>query len=605
MKRSGRSIYILGVNCAYHESSVALVTERGIIAAIEEERISRIKHAKQSLVSNCDELPIGSLNCCLKIRGIALSQVDYIAFSFNPRKRLENNVNLGDEVIDGSWGTQAGETLFYEKLMSIPSRFREMGFRGEFIFVDHCMAHAASTFFPSSFPESAIISVDGIGEIESTTLAMGKDERISVLEQIGYPHSLGFLWEKIAGYLGMSEHDACKVMSLASFGDADRFYGQYRTFVDVTKGGFKLDGDVCRFRSDDFSLLERLFGLPKIGSYQPVSRDYMDVAAGVQKITTEILLNLANRAHELTGSTCLCLAGGVALNCVANTAIFERGPFEQIFVQPAANDAGTSLGAALHVYHDLFRGQGGSSFHMRDTYLGPEFNQADILDALYEFGVAYNTHDNLADEVATLISQGHVVGWFQGRMEFGPRALGNRSLLADPRNSAMVNRMNCLVKHREDYRPFCPSVLAEDAKDWFVIRKDAISSQYMLMAYPVQQSKRALIPAVVHVDETSRIQAVDKRVNPKFHALISSFKKKTGVPLLMNTSFNDREPIVCTPEDAIKTFLKTGIDFLAIGDFLLHKRAQPAAEKPNRANTLGHSCSGAAEHGTVSPTELT
>jgi len=566
------SVYILGVNCAYHESSVALVTERGIVAAIEEERINRIKHAKPALVSNSDELPVGALNYCLKMGSVTLSQVDYIAFSFNPPKRLEHNLIADDKVIDGSWGSRAGETLFHDKLMGIPSRFREMGFCGEFVFVDHSMAHAASAFFPSSFQDSAIISVDGIGEIESTTLALGRDERISVLEQIGYPHSLGFLWEKISQYLGMSEYDACKVMSLASFGDAERFYSQYRSFIDVTKGGFKLDADLCQFRSDDFSALEQLFGLPMIGSYQPVSRDYMDVAAGVQKITTEILLNLAHHAHELTGSRQLCLAGGVALNCVTNTAIFEQGPFEQIFVQPAANDAGTSLGAALHVYHELFRGKGGSAFHTRDTYLGPEFNQAEIRESLDELGVVYSTPGQLVDEVATLISHGQVVGWFQGRMEFGPRALGNRSLLADPRNPEMVKRMNRLVKHREDHRPFCPSVLAEDVKEWFVTSKDAISAQYMLMAYPVQESKRALIPAVVHVDGTSRIQAVDQRVNPRYHALIASFKQKTGVPLLLNTSFNDREPIVCTPEDAIKTFLRTEIDFLVIGDFLLRKQ---------------------------------
>lgn len=571
------AVYILGVNCAYHESSVALVTDRGIVAAVEEERFNRVKHAKQALVSNCDELPIGSLDCCLEMGGIAMSQVDCIAFSFNPPKRLESNVEIEAGVVDGGWGTHAGETTFYRKLIGIPDRFRDLGFRGDFVFVDHCMAHAASTFFPSPFEESAIISVDGIGEIESTSWAVGKDRSIEILEQIGYPHSLGFLWEKISEYLGMSEYDACKVMSLASFGNAERFYSTYRSFIEVTGHGFTVDGDVCRFRSNDFSMLEKLFGLPKLGRYQPVTRNYMDVAAGVQRITTEILLNLVRHAHQLTGSKNLCLAGGVALNCVANTAVFEHGPFERLFIQPAANDAGTSLGAALHVYHERFHEKRDRAFQMRDAYLGPEFPAAEIQEALEEFGTAYDIHDNVADEVATLISRGHVVGWFQGRMEFGPRALGNRSLLADPRDPHMVERMNRLVKHREDYRPFCPSVLAEDVNSWFVVTKDAISSQYMLMAYPVQPAKRALIPAVVHVDGTSRIQAVKKEANPKYHALISSFKEKTGVPLLMNTSFNDREPIVCTPKDAIKTFLRTEIDFLAIGDFLLHKREQQAS----------------------------
>jgi carbamoyltransferase len=577
---------ILGINCAYHESSVALVTDSGIVAAIEEERFNRVKHGKPSLIDNSDELPLGSLDCCLAMGGIALSQVDRIAFSFNPPKRLASNVGLADEVIDGSWGTAAGEAVFYEKLMGIPARFRELGFRGEFVFVDHCMSHAASAYLPSSFDESAIISVDGIGEIESTTLAHGRGRHIEVREQIGYPSSLGFLWEKIAKYLGMSEYDACKVMSLASHGDPARFQREFRSFIEVRDDGFAVDADVCRFRSGDFSEIERLFQLPRIGRFAPVARGYMDVAAGLQHITTEILLNLARRAHQLTGSKNLCLAGGVALNCVANTAIFECGPFEQIFIQPAANDAGTSLGAALHVYHENVSGKRGGGFQMRDAYLGPGFEEADIREAIEKFGVPYTVHTDLVDEVAARIVEGRVVGWFQGRMEFGPRALGNRSLLADPRDPGMVARLNRVVKHREDYRPFCPSVLAEDARQWFVIGKEASSAQFMLMAYPVQPSKRALIPAVVHVDGTSRIQSVERCVNPKYHALISSFRKKTGVPMLLNTSFNDREPIVCTPEDAVRTFLKTEIDHLAIGDFLLHKHQVSAGRKSGSSEAV-------------------
>ena len=580
------SLNILGINCVYHESSVALVTDGGIVAAIEEERFNRIKHGKPSLIANGDELPLASLDCCLAMGGIALSQVDHIAFSFNPPKRLASNVGLADEVIEGSWGTAPGESLFYEKLMGIPARFRELGFRGEFVFVDHCMSHLASAYLPSSFDESAVISVDGIGEIESTTLAHGRNRAIEVLEQIGYPSSLGFLWEKIAKYLGMSEYDACKVMSLASHGDPARFQHELRSFIDVRDDGFSVDAGVCRFRSGDFSALERLFRLPRIGRFEPIPQGHMDVAAGLQQVTTEILLKLARRAHQLTGSRNLCLAGGVALNCVANTVVFEQGPFERIFIQPAANDAGTSLGAALHVYHEHSRGRTGGGFQMHDAYLGPEFDDADIRDAIERFGVPYTAHANLVDEVAARIAEGGVVGWFQGRMEFGPRALGNRSLLADPRDPGMVARLNRLVKHREDYRPFCPSVLAEEARDWFMIGKEAGSAQFMLMAYPVQPAKRALIPAVLHVDGTSRIQSVDRCVNPRFHALISSFRKKTGVPMLLNTSFNDREPSVCTPDDAIRTFLKTEIDFLAMGDFLLHKHEKSAGRKSGSSEVV-------------------
>lgn len=572
------SIYVLGVNCAYHESSVALISDRGTLAAIEEERVNRIKHAKPALVGNPDELPEGALDYCLKIGGISLADVQYIAFSFNPPKRLENNVDVDEHALDGSWGTEHGETIFHDKLMGIPDRFRAMGFKGEFVFVDHALAHAASAFYPSPFEESAIISIDGIGEVESTSLALGKNGDIEILEQIGYPHSLGFLWEKVAVYFGMSEYDACKVMSLASFGNPERFYGQFRSFIDIHEDGFTFDGSFCRFRSDDFSTFEALFGLAAMQPHQKIEQPYMDVAAALQRVTTEILLNLAQHCYKLTGSRNLCLAGGVALNCVANTAIFENGPFENIFVQPAANDAGTSLGAALHVYHDKVKRETGATFHMGDAYLGPAFSSADMEAAMARHGLSYSTPACIADEVAGLISEGHVVGWFQGRMEFGPRALGNRSLLADPRDPNMVKRMNRLVKHREDHRPFCPSVLAEHARDWFLIKRDAISARYMLMAYPVHSERHEQIPAVIHADGTSRIQMVEAQANPRYHALLSKFREKTGVPLLLNTSFNDREPIVCTPDDAIRTFLRTEIDYLALGDFLLKRSDSLAAQ---------------------------
>lgn len=565
------SVYVLGVNCAYHESSVALIHDAGMLAAVEEERISRIKHAKPALVDNADELPLGALQACLDIGGISLAQVNFIAFSFNPPRRLQHGLAADEPTVHGSWGTPDGETLFHDKLMGLPAQFRAMGFAGEFVFVDHAVAHAASAYYPSSFQESAILSIDGIGEVESTTLAVGRDGYIEVMEQIGYPHSLGFLWEKVAVYLGMTEYDACKVMSLASFGDPTRFYDRFRTFVHVGETGFQLDGDFCRFRSGDFSTFETLFGLPALALHQPVGKDHMDVAAALQRVTTEILLQLAQRCHALTGSRQLCLAGGVALNCVANTAIFENGPFERIFIQPAANDAGTALGAALYVYHDRVQRHSGSAFHMRDAYLGPGYDRDEILAAMARHGVRYSEPDAIEDAVAQLISQGQVVGWFQGRMEFGPRALGNRSLLADPRDRGMVQRLNRVVKHREDHRPFCPSVLGEHAGDWFQMRRDAVSARYMLMAYPVQPGQRERIPAVVHADGTSRIQMVEEGANPRYHALISRFHDLTGVPMLLNTSFNDREPIVCTPDDAIRTFLRTEIDYLALGDFLLRR----------------------------------
>lgn len=566
------SINILGLNCAYHESSVALIRDNKVIAAIEEERLNRVKHAKPALTGNPNEIPLQAMNLCLEMGNLLLSDIDIIAFSFNPLKRLHNNLKLDEQVQEGEWGTAAGEQKFYKKLIGIPEQIRALGFNGQFMWVDHCVAHAASAYYPSPFTDATVISIDGIGEYESVTISAAREGKLFSMKEISYPNSLGLLWEKVAQFMGMSEYDACKVMSLASFGNPERFIGHFQRFVEIKPDGFTMDIDVCRFRSNDFSTFEALFGLPALQDRSAITSDYMDLAAALQQITTDILLALTHYAAQINPSKNLCLAGGVALNCVANTAIFEQGPFENIYIQPAANDAGTALGAALHAYHNIFYGEKCASFEANDTYLGPEYFESEILATLGLFDVVYERADNIADEVAALIASGKVVGWFQGRMEFGPRALGNRSLLADPRDPEMVKRMNLLVKHREDHRPFCPSVLKEDAKAWFDIQKDADSAHYMLMAYPVNKEQRARIPAVVHVDGTSRIQLVSKTTNAKYHALISAFKKLTGVPLLLNTSFNDREPIVCSPEDALKTFLRTKIDFLVIDNFIVRKK---------------------------------
>lgn len=575
------AINILGLNCAYHESSAALIRDDNIIAAIEEERLNRIKHAKPASTDNANEIPMQAINTCLEMGNLALADIDIIAFSFNPLKRLHNNINPDDPVLKGDWGTAEGEKKFYKKLISIPDQIRELGFKGQFMWVDHCVAHSASAYYPSSFNDAAVISIDGIGECESVTIGVGREGRLFTMKEINYPNSLGLLWEKVAMFFGMSEYDACKVMSLASFGDPERFIGEFHSFIAVKPDGFEMDINICRFRANDFSTFEVLFGMPALEPKALVTQDYMDVAAALQKITTEILLQLVQHASEISHSKNVCLAGGVALNCVANTVMFEQGPFENIYIQPAANDAGTALGAALYAYHNIFYGKKNPAFELKDTYLGPSYSSGEVLATLQMFDIHYQKTDNVAEEVAALIAEGKVVGWFQGRMEFGPRALGNRSLLADPRDPDMVKRMNLLVKHREDHRPFCPSVLEEDAKEWFDIKKDADAARYMLMAYPVKANRREQIPAVTHVDGTSRIQLVNANTNPKYHALISAFKARTGVPLLLNTSFNDREPIVCSPADAIKTFLRTKIDYLVIDDFIIQKNDHQIASAKN------------------------
>lgn len=573
------SLNILGINAAYHESSAALLVDGQLIAAIEEERLNRIKHAKPARIDNPDELPVLAVNTCLNMAGLSLSDIDIIAFSFDPKRRIAHNTQLTDLTTPDDWGTETGEQLFCNKLLSIPENLRQMGFKGQFRWIEHAKAHAASAFFPAPFPEAAILSVDGIGEIESALLAHGQKDNITALKQIIYPNSLGFLWEKFAKYLGYSEYDACKIMSLASFGDSSCYRSHFDTFIHNHTDTFEIDGHFIRFRLEDYSTLEALFGLPQRHPDEPILQQHMDIAAALQQVTTDILLNLTRHLHQLTQSENLCLAGGVALNCVANRVIFEEGPFKNIYVQPAANDAGTALGAALLVYHNIYGGEYYQPLEIPHTYLGPEYSDEEILHTLHELNVPFTACEQIETTVAQLISEGKVVGWFQGRMEFGPRALGNRSLLADPRDPEMVKRLNRLVKHREDHRPFCPSILEEDAAAWFRIGKKALAARYMLMAYPVHSSKATQIPAVIHTDGTSRIQEVQADTNPKYHRLISEFKKLTGVPILLNTSFNDREPVVCTPENAIRTFLRTKIDYLAIGNFLLDKTQHTAQKK--------------------------
>lgn len=571
-KQKVTPLSVLGINCVYHESSATLVKDGQLVFAVEEERLNRVKHAKPAAMDNPDVLPIQSINVCLSAGHLSISDIDVIAVSFNPIKRFIRHRAYDEPCLEGNWGTVDGERAYYEKIMKIPGHLTDMGFKGQFMWVDHEMAHASSAFYPSPFEESAIISIDGIGEFESASIGYGQGKSITFTDHMEYPNSIGFLWEKFAMYLGYSEYDACKIMSLASFGEASRYKSQMDTVAYPTESGFALDAETLRFRlEDDFSALESLFGVSQRDSDEDILQEHHDIAAALQQVTTEILVNLANIAHQRSGSKNLCMAGGVALNCVANTVLFEEGPFDHIFIQPAANDAGTSLGAALWANNIIVQSKDLSGQKMQHAYLGPSFDNDQILGAISTAGANYIKLDQIEKTVASLIASGKVVGWFQGAIEFGPRALGNRSLLADPRNPDMVKHLNRVVKHREDHRPFCPSVLTEHANNWFTIKKEAEASRYMLMAYPVNEDKLDKIPAVTHVDGTARIQRVDSDTNPRYYRLISEFFELTGVPVMLNTSFNDREPIVCTPEHAINTVMRTNIDYLAIGDFLVAK----------------------------------
>ncbi|WP_010099281.1 carbamoyltransferase [Ornithinibacillus scapharcae] len=545
-------MYIIGINSAYHESSVTLLRNGEIVAAAEEERFTRIKHAKPANVDNPDQLPIEALQYCLDTAGIQIQDVEAIGYSMLPEKRLANK-DFEDYVIQGDWGSEEGENLYLKKLQTIPSKLESMGFNGEFHWISHHMCHAASAFYPSPFEESAVLAVDGIGETGSTLFCYGKGHELNGFAEIEYPASLGFLWEKISMFLGYSEYDACKVMGLAGYGDPNRFIDQYKSIVKlVPDGKFELDNEVLRFRVQDFEPLENLFSVHKRTPDGEMTQDYKDIAAALQKVTEETILHMVQYAYEHCKTNALCLAGGVALNCVANEILLKQSLFEQIYIQPAAHDGGTSLGAAYYIWHHIL--QNTERVPMKNAYLGPEFTDEEIVKVIKEQGLIYNKVDEIEKEVARLLSEQNIVAWFQGRMEFGPRALGNRSLLADPRKYEMRERLNHVVKNREDYRPFAPSVLAEEANNWFVMDKESSATDFMLMSFKAKDKSK--IPSVVHVDGTSRVQTVRREANPRYYRLISSFYELTGVPMVLNTSYNDREPIVCTPFDAIKTFKK-------------------------------------------------
>lgn len=563
--------YILGINSAYHESSACLIKDGKIIAMAEEERFNRIKHGKVCLIDNPNELPFQSIDFCLKQANISFDQISYIGFSLNPKKRMENKNFKDHEVFSKGWGSTEGENLFNEKLKSIPKILEDTyktKVEDKFHFIDHHICHAASAFFVSPFDRSAIIVVDGIGETEAASIYFGNKNIIEKKYSVAYPDSIGFLWEKISQYLGFSEYDACKVMGMAAYGTYELLINEFRKIVSFEDGDCHINNEIVKFRTDDMSGIENILG-PRRSSQDKLEQRHYDIAAALQRATEITMLNLSIRARKLTGSNNLCMSGGVALNCVANSQVASH--VENIYIQPATHDAGTSIGAAFYIWNQILGKE--RSYVMDNPYLGPEYSGIECVEVALENKVpSYIFGDLIYEKAAKLIADGNIVAWFQGRMEVGPRALGNRSLLADPRNPKVREMLNQKTKHREDFRPFAPSVLFEQVHEWFDMNNDSISNDFMLFTYPVKREKGDLIPSVLHVDETARLQTVRKEINPHYHRLISEFYKLTGVPMLLNTSFNDNEPIVCSPQDAINTFLKTKIDYLVMDQFLL-KRA--------------------------------
>lgn len=600
---------ILGISAFYHDSAAALLIDGEIIAAAHEERFTRKKHDSS--------FPINAVRYVLREAGLDYKDLTAVAFYDKPFLKFERLLETyhgfsprGMVSFQSAIPVWIKEKLFMKKLLK-----EQLAALGDgkvpIYYPEHHLSHAASAFYPSPFEEAAIVTVDGVGEWATTTIGYGTGNKITILKELHFPHSVGLLYSAFTYYTGFVVNSGeYKLMGLAPYGNPDS--PQVEEFkrkitselVDIRKDGSILlnmgyFSYATGLRMVDEDKWERLFGIPPRTGESEISQAYMDMALAIQQVTEEIVMRLCRTAAELTKSKYLVLAGGVALNCVANGKVLRSGMFEDIWIQPAAGDAGGALGAAYAVWHihegkeRVLERRGDA---MNGAYLGPEFSDKDIRRAIDSFGANarhYEQFDELAGDVATKLADGKVIGWFQGRMEYGPRALGNRSILGDPRNPEMQKKLNLKIKYREGFRPFAPSVLQEEIQDYFEIDRP---SPYMLLVAPIRAEKRiplpggyngqsmyerlyflrSDLPSITHIDYSARIQSVGKDVNPRYWQLIQEFKKLTGYGVIVNTSFNVRgEPMVCTPEDAHRCFMRTEMDYLVMGNYLLDKREQP------------------------------
>ena len=570
-------MYILGIN-AYHGDAAAAILKDGIlVAAAEEERFNRVKHSAG--------FPARAIRYCLEEAGITARDLDHIAISRRPVTHLEKEIFF---IVSGrpSYSKHIRQRL--QSVMDHRDVADEMdravgrGMRAEIHDVEHHEAHLASSFFVSPFSEAALLSLDLFGDFCSTMLGRGRDNEIEVLDKVIFPHSLGLFYTMVTQYLGFPKYgDEGKVMGLAPYGEP-KYLDRMRDIVRLDpKGLFKLNLDYFthHVHGVDMSWDEvtpamapvysekmiETFGLPR-GSDEPVEDRHRDLARSLQCAFEEAVIHVAKRLREMAPSENLALAGGVALNCVTNSRLLKETPFKNVFIQPAAGDAGTAVGAAFHVWNQTLGFP--RLYRLGDVFTGPSYADGEIEAALDEAGLCYDAPPDLADAVTKLVADGKIVGLFEGRMEFGPRALGNRSILADPRNPEMRQILNDRIKFREPFRPFAASIIEEKVDEWFYWKGP---SPYMLFVHHVREEKRSEIPAVVHVDGTCRVQTVSKTVSPLYHSIIRRFGEKTGVPMILNTSFNENEPIVCTPDDAIACFEGTKMDALVIGGYLVLK----------------------------------
>ncbi len=595
---------ILGISAFYHDSAAALIINGKIISAAQEERFSRIKHDPK--------YPYNAIEFVLKNSNLKLSQIDHIVFFEKPFLKFERLLETylafapkGFESFSMSMPIWLREKLFQKKLLFDKLKNHDQNFNDieKINFSEHHYSHAASAFYPSPFKDAVIITLDGVGEWATTTVAVGKDNKIDMLKEIYFPHSIGLLYSAFTYYLGFKVNSGeYKVMGLAPYGKPKYKDLIIKKLIDLKDdGSFRLNMKYFNYATG-FTMTNKNFSdLFEQKAREPekelLTQFHMDIAASIQAVTEEIVLKLTKSVANETKIKNLCMAGGVALNCVANGKILKNNIFDNIWVQPAAGDAGGSLGAALAFwYHELGKKRSLPSGldDMKGSYLGPSFKDDHIEKTLTSLGAKFKKYDeeNLINIVAEELNGGKTIGWFQGRMEFGPRALGARSIIADPRSGKTQKELNLKVKFRESFRPFAPSVLREDVFDWFDIN---IDSPYMLLVADIKKNiqipmnendkklfgieklniKRSSIPAVTHVDYSARIQTVHKETNPKYHKLLKKFKEVTGCPILVNTSFNVRgEPIVCSIEDSFRCFMGTNIDILVCENFILFKKEQ-------------------------------
>jgi carbamoyltransferase len=601
---------ILGISAFYHDSAAAITDDGEILAAAQEERFTRKKHDSS--------FPVNACKYCLDYAGLKIDELDAIAFYDKPFLKFERLLETYYAFVPKgliSFVTAIPvwlkEKIFLKKILI--DEFKKIGDfdrrKLNLLFPEHHLSHAASAFYPSSYNNSAIVTIDGVGEWATASICSGTGNRIEVIKELRFPHSVGLLYSSFTYWLGFRVNSGeYKLMGLAPYGNPDsERVCDYIKKIKEELVNIKDDGSIwlnqkyfnysTGLRMVKGKKWEKLFGFPRREMEGPLEQQHCDLAMAIQKVAEEIVFKMAKEAKKLIKSENLCLAGGVALNCVANGKLLKSDLFKNIYIQPAAGDAGGSIGAALSAYHLYFNKERiNSKETMHHAFLGPEFSDIEIEQSSKRMKASYEKYEDfnsLADKISDLITEEKVIGWFQGRMEFGPRALGNRSILGDARSREMQKKLNVKIKYRESFRPFAPSVLAEDTQDYFELIAD---SPFMLLVADVKKDRRnktpenynelpllerlyflrSNVPAITHIDFSARIQTVHKETNPRFWELINSFKKKTGTGLIVNTSFNVRgEPIVCSPEDAYRCFMRTEMDYLVMGNYLYNKKNQP------------------------------